>query len=380
MIYLDNAATTKVSDEVLTAMMPYFTKQYGNPSSIHIAGQAASAAVERARSRIAKTINTNPENIIFTSGGTEANNLALLGVSNSLEKQGKRHIIATITEHKSVISCMKQLFYKGFEITWLTPNKEGEYSFADVVSAIRKDTGLITMMGVNNELGTRNDIHTVAAYCYINNILFHTDCVQAYGNIDIDTKVIKADFISVSGHKIHAPKGVGFLYARNKELLNPHMLGGSQEFGLRAGTENVPSIVGLGIAAESAYNNLQNGGNLHYQKLRQKFLSIIEKGLGEYGYYLNGNSWHCSKTLNMFLPDIDGETLLLLLSSKGVCVSAGSACNAHNAEPSYVLKGIGLSDKDARSSIRVSFSKDTTLDEVEEGARIIVESVKELRG
>lgn len=378
MIYLDAAATTKVSKEVVEAMLPYFTEQYGNPGSVHTVGRKAARAVARAREQIARTINADPEQIIFTSGGSEANTMALLGVAEYLMKKEKTHIIVSSVEHHSVLSCIKQLFDKGFEITYLPTYKNGWICPDDVRNAIKQNTGLVSVMTVNNEIGNLYDVDSIADICKENGVLFHTDFVQAYGNIDVDVNddCANVDFLSVSGHKIHAPKGIGFLYAKDKSILSPVVQGGGQEFGLRGGTENVPYIVGLGIAAEIAYTDLETNNDF-YKNVRELFIKKIKRHLD--GVHENGAPFLCSKIVNLTFDGVDGETLLLLLDAKGVSVSAGSACSAHSAVPSHVLTAIGLTDKQARSSIRISFPDDISFEEVGNAADIIIDSVKQLR-
>lgn len=376
MIYLDNAATTKVSLEVLEAMLPYMTEDYGNPGSIHAAGLSAAKAVVRAREQCAAAINASPEQIIFTSGGSEANNLAIIGIAEYLKKIGKTHIVTTMVEHPSVLNATKYLFGHGFEVTYCPVDPLGRLRFGELESLIRPNTGLISVMAVNNEIGNYYDFDAIGALCRDRDILFHSDCVQAFGTRHINVDQINIDFLSVSGHKFHAPKGCGFLFARHKTILQPLIHGGEQEFGLRAGTTNVPSIVGLGVAAERAAGSI--GRSITAGNLLQRAL-LTE--IGELtGVTINGNPKTCGKILNLRFDGVDSETLLLLLSSRGVMVSAGSACSAHSSTPSHVLKAIGLTDDQARNSIRVSFSTDTTVEEVKEAGHIIAESVKVLRG
>lgn len=375
MIYLDNAATTQVSQRVVNAMLPYFTEMYGNAGSIHTMGADAAKAMQKAREQCAKPINADPEDIIFTSGGSEANTLAIVGLAKHLESIGKTHVLTTPVEHPSVLEAMKYLFYKGFDVEYLPVGKGGRLDVAELTNRMKMNTGLVSVMAVNNETGNSYDIHKIGAECKRHGILFHTDCVQAYGNMDIDVKKDCVDFLSVSGHKFHAPKGVGFLYAKHKEFLQPIILGGGQERALRSGTENIPSIVGMGEAANAVFENpVSKQQNADKRRL---FIDELTKELGE--VQINGCPHKGSKTVNLFFDGVDGETLLLLLNSKGICVSAGSACSAHSAVPSHVLTAIGLSDEEARSSIRVSFSIFTTNEEIREAAHIIADSVKKLQ-
>lgn len=376
MIYLDNAATTMVSDEVIAAMRSYEKFAYGNPGSIHSMGRDAAKAIARARKQVAKPIGANPENIIFTSGGSESNSLAIVGLANYLKSKGKTHIITSTIEHPSVLEAIKALFYMGFEVTYLPVNEKGYLPASNLIGAIRDDTGLVSIMSVNNETGNQLPTHSIGLICHQKNVLFHTDCVQGYGCTDIDVEDDCIDFLSVSGHKFHAPKGAGFLYARKKELLSPIIYGGGQEFGLRSGTENVASIVGLGIAAKNMW---ENAGTTYKRnnKLRNLLISLITSEVS--GVHINGNPYEGSKTVNLRFDDVDGETLVLLLDALDIIVSAGSACSAHSALPSHVLTALGLSEKEAKSSIRISFSDMTTEDEVRIAAKRITTAVKDLR-
>ena len=376
MIYLDNAATTKVSPEVLEAMTPYFSDVYGNPESIHSAGRKAAKAIEKAREQVAVPIGADPSNIIFTSGGSEANTLAIVGLADYLKYVGRTHIITTKVEHHSVLNAIKSLFDSGFEVTWLDVDRDGDIKPERVAEAMRENTGLVSIMAVNNETGNRYPIESIGEICRGAGALFHTDCVQAYCGTNIDVDLSCIDFLSASGHKVHAPKGVGFLYARHKEFLRPVIHGGSQEYELRGGTHNVPYIVGLGKAAE-----LSHAEWLHTYAYGKKVGAIRNGVLSQLsGVYVNGTPHYNSKTLNLRFDDVDGETLLMLLDSQGVEVSAGSACSAHYAVPSHVLSAIGLTEDEARSSIRVSVSQYTTGEEIEEAVRLIVDSVNQLRG
>jgi len=377
MIYLDNAATTRVSPEVLEAMLPYFSDIYGNPGSIHSAGREAAKAVEKARAQVAAPIGARPDNIIFTSGGSEANTLAIVGLTDYLKSVGRTHIVTTKVEHHSVLNAIKSLFDSGFDVTWLDVDRDGTIPTERIARAVRENTGLVSIMAVNNEIGNRYPIEHIGQICRAAGALFHTDCVQAYCGTNIDVGISCIDFLSASGHKVHAPKGVGFLYARHKEFLRPVIHGGSQEYELRGGTHNVPYIAGMGKAAELAYvewlHNI-NGCGIKTGLLKRGVFSQLS------GVYVNGKPHDNSKTLNLRFDRVDGETLLLLLDSRGVEVSAGSACSAHYAVPSHVLSAIGLTEDEARSSIRVSVSQYTTDEEITEATRLIVDSVKQLQG
>ncbi len=377
LVYLDNAATTRVSPEVVSGMIPYFEEVYGNAGSIHCMGRSARKAIDIAREQVSRPIGAKPENIIFTSCGSEANNLALFGVAEQLSKTGNTHIIISNIEHDSVLGCVHDLQYKyGFDVSIARADKNGIVSASEIKSLMREYTGLVSVMAVNNELGTMNPIREIGELCRSREVMFHTDCVQAYCNIPIDVEKDCIDFLSVSGHKFHAPKGVGFLYARNKEFINPILVGGGQEYGLRAGTENTPYIVGLGKAAELASDKVRNRNT--YSELIRAFVSEIGNRID--GVHINGTPYSGSKIVNIRFDGVDSETLLLFLDSQGVCVSAGSACAAHSAKPSHVLKAIGLTDMEAKSSIRISISDETTKDELNFAAKEICESVNILRG
>lgn len=377
MIYLDNAATTPVSPAVMEAMLPYFTEHYANPGSVHFASAPVIEAIERARAAVAAPIWADPENIIFTSGGSEANNLALFGLARHLADKGKYHVVMSNVEHPSVLNCAQPLYERfGIEVSFANVSDDGIVHLESVLEQVTDRTGLVSVMGVNNETGAVNPIRQIGASCREHGILFHTDCVQAYGNIDIAVDRDCIDFLSVSGHKFHAPKGIGFLYARDKSILDPLIYGGGQEDGMRSGTENVPGIVGIGAAAlELSYFQMSANG-ARYRRLQQIFLDKIHK-LGN--TYINGKPYEYGKTLNLRFDGIDGETLVLLLSGRGVCVSAGSACHSHSAQPSHVLTAMGLIEDEARSSIRISFSDWTTEKEVFAAADELVSAVETLR-
>lgn len=378
MIYLDNASTTQVSNHVFDAMRPYFMEKYGNPGNLHSMGLEAASAVEKARAQVAAPIHADPSEIIFTSGGSEANSLAITGLLDYLSNIGRTHIVVSNVEHGSVLTATKSAFYKGFEVTYVPVDPAtGCVKPQSVIDAMRDNTGLVSVMCVNNEIGTVNPIDEIGCIAHKHGALFHTDCVQAYCHRKIDVNKQFIDFLSASGHKIHAPKGIGMLYARNKSILSPLISGStSQEYGLRGGTENVPYIVGFGAAAEEAYANIEYFDTCT-TGCRTRFIFDLCKQLD--GVVSNVQKPE-SNIINLRFEDVDGETLLLMLNSRGVIVSAGSACSAHEAKPSHVLKAIGLSDDEARRSIRVSFSIMTRIEDVVEAAKIVAESVKTLRG
>lgn len=377
MIYLDNAATTQVSQRVVNAMLPYFTEMYGNAGSVHPMGADAANAMRKAREQCAKPIHANPQNILFTSGGSEANTLAILGLAKHLRSAGKTHIITTKVEHPSVLQSVRQLETEGFEVDYLPVQINGDLRLQDLCKAIRLNTGLVSVMGVNNETGNAYDVSSVGKICRELNILFHTDFVQGYGSRKANVEEDCVDFLSVSGHKFHAPKGVGFLYAGKKELLSPIVFGGGQESGLRSGTENIPGIVGMGEAAEAASEILFSGRDIG--EVRRLFLYVLQNHVDR--FWINGSPANDSRILNLRFEGVDGETLLLLLAQQDVFVSAGSACAAHSAVPSHVLTAMGLTSEQARSSIRISFSPGgTTCEEVCLAATRVAKAVKFLRG
>lgn len=401
MIYLDNAATTKIDPEVLAEMMPYLTDQYGNAGTIYTLGREANKAVELARERVAEFLGTTPEHIIFTSGGSEANNLVFYGYP-------WKHILTTTIEHDSIRTAAVDLISKGTIVDFISSgdkykehdpayhkyppedersilnydplDDEGIIRESVLEKEIKPGTDLVSVMYVNNETGCVNDVCEIGNFLKEKKIMFHVDAVQAAGSIPLDVDTIGCDFLSISGHKIHAPKGVGALYVRNPSMLNPIIHGGAeQEFGKRGGTENVAGIVGMGKACSllTPQRILEIGEQVG--DLKQWFLRSIRR----VGYVTkNGFTYNDSpqKILNLRFKGVDAETLILMLDAKGVCVSAGSACRSHESEPSYVLRAMGISDEDARSSIRVSFSKDNTFEEVIEAGEKCVECVELLTG
>lgn len=375
MIYLDNAATTKIHPEVLSVMDACADQVFANPGSIHSAGWYAKQLVEEARTQVAKVVRADPQNIIFTSGGSEANALALLGVADHLREVGKTHILISSIEHKSVLNCGKRLTELGFDVEYIPATETGKIEPNIVLSMVRPETGLVSVMKVNNETGVVNEIQRIAEHCHSKGILFHTDCVQAYGKWDINVAETPIDFLSVSAHKLHGPKGVGCLYARDRSILKPLIPGGSQEFGLRAGTENVQGIVGFGKAAELSQRDPEP--DEEYRGVYDILLGIKQglKGI----CHLNGTPPKFGLICNFRFDGVSGESLVLLLSSKGVMVSAGSACTANSNQPSHVLKAMGLTDEEARSSIRISVTDGLTKEETDKAVKAIVSSVLELR-
>lgn len=376
MIYLDSASTTSVSTKYKEIIDKYLYENYGNAGSIHSLGIKSKEAIEKARNQIAEAVNTEKENVIFTSSGSEANSLAIVGLISYLKYINKTHIITSKYEHHSVLNAFQALRQEGFDVTYLDI-VGGQVSIDDLRSAIRTNTGLVSIMYVNNEIGTKNNVQEFYNICKQNDIMFHCDCVQALGVEKIDMQEI-ADFISISGHKIHAPKGIGALCANNKYKLSNIIFGGEQEFGIRPGTENVAAIAAFGQAASEAsevqpkvLSKLFELSNAFDKELRDSCSSENIKM-----HYSIEDVTKIPKIRSVRFDDIDANTLVLFLSNNDVFVSAGSACSSHSNLPSHVLKSIGLTDEEAKSTIRISFSDENTVEEVIEAARIIVRSVK----
>jgi len=380
MIYLDNAATTKLSPEVLAAMMPYLEDEYGNAGAMYGPGRSAADAVEKARGQVAMLFGCAPDQVVFTSGGSESNSMVFQGLRHRLTECGKQHLIVSAIEHDSVLRSAETLTRDGFSITYLQPGPDGCISPKDVEAAIRADTGLVSVMFVNNETGAVNDVGEIGRICRQNDVLFHTDCVQAAGQYLLSVRKNDADFASISAHKFHGPKGVGALYLRERSI-SPLVSGGhAQEFSLRGGTENVPGIVGLGVAAAIAAADMHDD-LIKVSTLKQKFYAELVSAfrgmrLDENGLHVNGRPViDPGKTLNLRFDGIDAQTLLLMLDAKSICISTGSACRSQEIEPSHVLTAMGLSDAEARSAVRFSFSKYNTADEMKEAARNVAACV-----
>jgi len=365
-IYLDNAATTPVDKRVLGAMLPYFNEKYGNPMSLHSFGREALKAVEEARNKIARFFNAESQEIYFTSGATESNNWVIKGVVNA-SKQSKPHIITSSIEHHCILGACENI---DAEITYIKPNKEGIVSVDDVKKAIKKNTVLISIMYVNNEIGTVQPIKEISKIK--GNVLFHTDATQAINYFDCDVKKLGVDFLSMSGHKIYGPKGVGLLYIKNGSLISSIQQGGSQELELRAGTHNTTGIVGLGKAIEliKKNNDILN--------LRNYLISRIIKEIK--GSQLNGSLKHRSpNNANFSFKNIEGESLLFLLDKEGIACSTGSACSSGSLKASHVLLSIGLSPEQAHGSLRITLGKDNTKKEIDIAIEKIKKSIEKLR-
>lgn len=361
-IYADNAATTKVSKRALAAALPYFTEQYGNASSIYSLGMNAAKAVLKARNQVATALGAKSGEIYFTSGGSEADNWAIKAAAEIGAKNGKKHIITSVFEHHAVLHVCQYLEKHGYEITYVPINDKGLVNPEDVKNAIREDTALVTIMYANNEIGTIQPIKEIAAICKERKVLFHTDAVQAVGHIAIDVKDLGVDMLSLSGHKIHAPKGVGALYVRTGLSIPNLIHGGAQERTKRAGTENVPSIVALGEAITEAYENLAEKQE-KTKKMRDKLINELTKIKES---RLNGDLEHrLPGNVNISFRGIEGESLLLMLDLEGICASSGSACTSGSLDPSHVLLALGLDHATAHGSLRLSINEETTDEDID---------------
>ena len=362
LIYMDNAATTPVKPEVLDAMLPYFTEKFGNPSSIYSISSENKKAITDAREVIAKTINTTPENIYFTAGGSESDNWALKATADAYASKGK-HIITTKIEHHAILHTCEYLETKGFEITYLDVDENGLVKLDELTAAIRPDTILISVMFANNEIGTIEPLKEIGAIAKKHGVLFHTDAVQAFAHVPINVDEMNIDMLSASGHKINGPKGIGVMYIRKGVKIRSFIHGGAQERQRRAGTHNVPGIVGIGKAAELAVANMQK--NTEYEiKLRDH---LIERVLHEIPYTrLNGDRTdRLPNNANFCFRFIEGESMLILLDQAGICGSSGSACTSGSLDPSHVLLAIGLPHEIAHGSLRLTLSEKTTMEEID---------------
>ena len=361
--YFDHAATTPIKKEVLEAMKPFLNEEYGNPSSIHIKGAKAKVAIENAREEIAECINAKKNEIYFTSGGTEADNTAIKGFARANKKKGN-HIITTQIEHKAILESCKDLEDEGFEVTYLGVDKYGIVDLSELEKCINKNTILISVMFANNEIGTIQPIKKIGEIAHEHNITFHTDAVQAMGNVRIDVEKMNIDMLSMSGHKFYGPKGVGALYVNEDISFKPIISGGGQERNKRGGTENVANIVGMGKALKLANENIEIYNQKLYDLSRLFFDEIDKRNIKA---KLNGHPLKRLKgNINLTLKDIDAESLLLLLSEKGICISNGSACSSNNKKISHVLKAIGLTEEEARGTIRITFGEDNEIKDVKE--------------
>ncbi len=375
-IYVDNAATTKTSRTAIEAMLPYMDKIYGNPSSLHSVGQAAADALRKAREEAAEVLGCEPNEITFTSGGSEADNQALVSAAAIGARKGKKHIISTAFEHHAILHTLKKLEKEGFEVTLLDVHENGMVSAQEVADAIREDTCLVSVMYANNEIGSIQPIAEIGAVCKEKGVIFHTDAVQAVGHVHINVKEENIDMLSLSAHKFHGPKGVGLLYARKGVRLTNIIEGGAQERGKRAGTENIPGIVGMVAALKEANANIDANAE-KVSALRDRLIEGLEKiphsALnGDRTKRLPGNVSFC-------FEGIEGESLLLLLDAKGICASSGSACTSGSLDPSHVLLAIGRPHEVAHGSLRLTLSEENTQEEIDYIIEETTKVVKYLR-
>ena len=375
-VYADNAATTSVSKTALDAMIPYLTTQYGNPSSLYSFAQKAKEALEEARKTVADIIGAEPKEIYFTSGGSEADNQAIVSMAKFGAIKGKKHLISTKFEHHAVLHTLKQLEKQGFEVTLLDVHEDGVVRLEDVEAAIREDTALVTIMFANNEIGTVQPIREIGELCRSKGIPFHTDAVQAAGHMPINVTEMNIDLLSMSGHKFHAPKGVGVLYAKRGMPLFNIIEGGAQERGKRAGTENIPGIVALAAALKESVDNME-ANTAKIIPMRDKLFAELSKIPHS---KINGSlEHHVPGTVNMCFEGIEGESLLLMLDAKGICASSGSACTSGSLDPSHVLLSIGLPHEVAHGSLRLSIGEYNTMEEIDYIIKVVPEVVAYLR-
>lgn len=375
-IYADNAATTKMSDVAVRAMLPYLKEIYANASSVHLLGQRSAAALFSARQQVAQVLNCAPKEVFFTSGGSEADNQALISAAALGKKQGKCHIVSTAMEHHAILHTLEALEAQGFTVTLLRPQADGIVTATQVAEAITDTTCLISVMYANNETGAIQPIREIGALCRKRGVLFHTDAVQAAGHLTINVQRDNIDMLSLSAHKFHGPKGIGLLFAKSNIQLTSLIRGGGQERGKRAGTENLPSIIGLATALKDAQEHMQQN-TAYITGLRDALRNGLDKidGAG-----FNGSREHCLPgTVNYSFQGVNGETLLSLLSNEGICCSSGSSCSAGSLEPSHVLLALGLSHETAKSALRFSLCEYNTMDEVQTIITKVTEAVNRLR-
>ena len=375
-VYADNAATTSISKTALDAMMPYLTDYYGNPSSLYSFGQKAAEALQASRETVAKYLNASPKEIYFTSGGSEADNQAIVSAARLGARKGKKHIISTQFEHHAVLHTLSRLEKEGFEVTLLDPHSDGVIRLEDVEKALREDTCLVTIMFANNEIGTVQPITEIGALCRERKVPFHTDAVQAAGHMPIDVQAMNIDMLSLSGHKFHAPKGVGVLYAKKGIVLTNIIEGGAQERGKRAGTENVAGIVALAAALKESCD--------HMEENTAKIIPMRDKLFRELAKIphskINGSlEHHVPGTVNMCFEGIEGESLLLMLDDQGICASSGSACTSGSLDPSHVLLSIGVPHEVAHGSLRLSIGEYNTMEQIDHIIEVVPKVVAYLR-
>lgn len=376
LIYLDNAATTQVYSEVFEEMKPYFTEYYGNPSSVYQFAQESKNKVERAREEIAEMLNAKPEEIYFTGGGSESDNWALVATAETYAKKGK-HIITSKIEHHAILHTCEYLESRGYEVTYLDVDENGLIDLEQLKKSIREDTILISIMSANNEIGTIQPIAEIGKIAKEHEIFFHTDAVQAFGHIPIDVEEMQIDMLSASGHKIHGPKGIGFLYIRKNVRIGAFIHGGSQERGKRAGTHNVPGIVGLAVAAKIAKENLES--NIEYEtKLRDYAISRIENEI-PFAVLSGHRTKRLPNNIHFCFRFIEGESMLILLDQAGICGSSGSACTSGSLDPSHVLLAIGRPHEIAHGSLRLTLSEKNTKEEIDKVVDELKKIIERLR-
>ena len=375
-VYLDNAATTRLLPEVLEEMVPYMTELYGNPSSPHDFGQKAASGLSKARQQVADAINADPSEIIFMSGGSEADNTAIRGIAERYSKKGK-HIIPTAVEHHAVLHTCQLLERNGYEVTYLPVDEYGMVTVDQVREAMRPDTVLVTVMFANNEVGTIMPIAEIGALCHEKGVYFHTDAVQAVGHLPIDVKAMHIDMLSMSAHKFHGPKGVGALYVRRGIVLPPLIYGGAQERNRRAGTENVPGIVGMGKAIEMALDGLDEKAE-RMKALRDRLIRELPERIPE--IKLNGHpTVRLPNNVNFSIKYIEGESILLMLDLNGIAASSGSSCTSGSLDPSHVLLAMGLTHEIAHGSVRMTLSDETTEEDIEKVLEVLPMVAERLR-
>ena len=375
-VYLDNAATTALSPRVLEAMLPYFTQYYGNPSSVHAFGREAKQGLDKARDQVAKALHCEPSEVIFTGCGTESDNTVLLGVAQRYGDKGK-HIITTNVEHHAILHTCEYLEKQGYSVTYLPVDQDGLVTAEQVAAAIRPDTILVSIMFANNEVGTIMPIQEIGAVCKEKGVLFHTDAVQAVGHIPVDVQAMHIDMLSLSAHKFHGPKGVGALYCRKGIRLPSYIMGGAQERGRRAGTENVAGIVGLGAAIQLATEQLEEN-RAKMTALRDRLMTGIQARISE--VKLNGHPTNrLPNNVNFSFKYSEGESILLMLDMNGIAASSGSACTSGSLDPSHVLLALGLPHEIAHGSVRLTLGDETTEEDIDYTIDVLEKTVARLR-
>jgi cysteine desulfurase len=374
LIYLDNAASTQIHDDVLESMLPYLKEQYGNPSSIHRYGRLSRKAVEKARKQIASLINAEPSEIFITSGGTESNNTALQGIAT---KHSSGQIITSSIEHDAILEPCKKLSQEGFDVVYLPVNNFGTINLSDLKNSLSEKTRIVSIMFGNNEVGTIQPIAEITKICHEHDVLFHTDAVQAVGKVPINVRELGVDLLSISSHKLYGPKGIGALYIKKGTLLNPLILGGGQEHGLRSGTENVANVVGFGKACDIAKSNL-NENISHMKKLRNTLVQNVSNGISQ--VTINGDPEnHLPNNAHFTFLGVNGEDLIIKLDEYGVAASTGSACSVHTQKASHVLQAMGFSHEQITGSLRLTTGIFNNENEIEETVEILKKVVQELR-